>query len=340
MEILPTSNITTTEVGNILSTSSRDIGVLCTNHTINMWSKHKPVRDPRISVPLNEVGKGSDNRWGLNIPSYVNGSYPLTTYIRPGTWVDKTGQHKTPFRLGDFRGYCHGNLTPPVTIGPKPAQIETTSLGTNGVIYLQSQVMLGAPLIGLHDLGLRVCAMFYISGTNTLVGWASAPDDTNGFGASYIAYQLTSQTMTLDIKFSLVQSYHPWSTKAIPTDLSMWEIPRQFPGQNGDWIGVPLVLGAKSISNYSVLGYTGEQKLYYSITANYSFTAVIEIIEEGRTSGLWYKIQGIPVVANVAKSAYIYQSSLSYQLISGKKYTTNLYDAGTLKFSREMVVGP
>src|SRR5690554_3692632 len=173
---LPTTNITTMIVRNKLWSSTNSVGEFCTRSNINMWSKHKPVRDPRISVPLNEVGKGSDNRYGLNIPSYVNGSYPLTTYNRPR---GAGGQYSEPFRLGDFRGYYHGVLTPPVIIGSKPDKIETTNLGVYGVIYLQSMISYGAPLIGLYDLGLRVCAMFYLSGTNFLIGWASAPDDIN-----------------------------------------------------------------------------------------------------------------------------------------------------------------
>lgn len=327
---LPTTNITTTLVRNKLGSPTNNVDALCTYVSINMWSKRKPVRDSRISIPLNEVGKGSDNRYGLNIPSYINGSYPLTTYNRPRGYSE-------PFRLGDFRGYYHGVLTPPVTIGPKLDEIETTNQGVNGVIHLQRMIPPGAPLIGLSDLGLRVCAMFYVSGTNTLVGWASAPDDTTGYGASYIAYELSSTTRTLDIKFSLVQNYHPWTTGPILSGLPMWEIPRQFQGQNGDWIGVPVVLGYNNIvSNFAVLGYLGEQKIHYSITANYSYTARIEIIEEGR-SGLWYHIQNIPVVAGVTKTGDIF--SLAYPLVSGKKYTANLYDGNTLKSSHEMEVG-
>lgn len=329
---ITTTNVTTTAVRNKLGASTNNVGALCTHPNINMWSKRKPVRDGRISIPYNEVGKGSDNKWGLNIPSYVNGSYPLTTYNSPrGT----SGQFPEPYRLGDFRGYYHGSQTPPVTIGSKPDKMETTNLGVNGVIYLQSMIAPGSPLVGLSDLGLRVCAMFYISGTNTLVGWASAPDDVNGRGASYIAYQLSSTTMTLDIKFSLVKDYHPWTTTAIPTSLSMWEIPRRLSGENRDWIGVPLVFGYQNISNFAVLGYTGDQKIYYSISANYSFNARIEIVEEGR-SGFWYVAQNIPVVANVLKSEYLY--NLAYPF-SGKKLTANLYDGSTLKFSYVMTVG-
>lgn len=331
---LPTTNITTTLVRNKLGSPTNNVDALCTYVSINMWSKRKPVRDPRISIPLNEVGKGSDNRFGLNIPSYVNGSYPLTTYNRPRG----ADGYSEPSRLGDFRGYYHGVLTPPVTIGSKPNQIETTNQGVSGVINLQSMVSPGAPLIGLSDLGLRVCAMFYSSGTNFLIGWASAPDSIYGGVANYIAYKLSSSIMTLDIKFSLVESYHSWKTTAIPSNLPMWEIPRQFSGQNGDWIGVPIVFGStNSISSFGVLGYLGQQRIHYSIASNYSFTARIEITEEGRSSGLWYHIQNIPVVANVTKTGDIFV--LSYPLVGGKKYTANLYDGNILKSSHEIEVG-
>ena len=31
------------DVQKVLNTDDKDIGKLCTNSTINMWSKHKPV---------------------------------------------------------------------------------------------------------------------------------------------------------------------------------------------------------------------------------------------------------------------------------------------------------
>lgn len=76
-----------------------------------------------------------------------------------------------------------------------------------------------------------------------------------------------------------------------------------------------------------------------NIIGQLPFVQVSEVFEEVR-SGFWYSKGNIPVIANVTKSEYISSPTLPYPLVGGKKYTANLYDGTTLKFSREMMVGP
>ena len=57
---LGTTNISTSLVAQTIGEGSNDVGTLCKSTKINMWSKRKPVRDERISIPLLEVGL-SDN---------------------------------------------------------------------------------------------------------------------------------------------------------------------------------------------------------------------------------------------------------------------------------------
>src|SRR5690554_7998 len=96
---LPTTNITTTIVRNELGVDTNNVGELCVHSNVNMWSKRKPVRDSRLSIPVNEVGRGSAQNYGLNIPGYQGDDDLITTYERP------TGGSSSPYRLGDFRGY-------------------------------------------------------------------------------------------------------------------------------------------------------------------------------------------------------------------------------------------
>lgn len=91
------------DVQKVLNTDDKDIGKLCTNSTINMWSKHKPV-DGGGLFGINIVGSG------IKIPHAAT----ITDFIRLVTsgslnWsYDKpTGGEYSPYRLADFNGYDH-----------------------------------------------------------------------------------------------------------------------------------------------------------------------------------------------------------------------------------------
>lgn len=111
---MPTSNgiisapITTTDVANTLSSSSRDVGTLCINSNINKWARHKPVRYATTSGITDEQLKAVG--FGLEVPTYVtnweNALSQTYNYLRP------RGGASEPYRLGDFRNYSHNVPAP------------------------------------------------------------------------------------------------------------------------------------------------------------------------------------------------------------------------------------
>lgn len=108
-----TAPVTTTDVGNTLQSSSRDVGTLCTNKNINKWARHKPVRYATVTGITDEQLKSVG--FGLQVPTYVtNWETALTqtyTYLPPRGGADE------PYRLGDFRDYSH-NVPAPCSKSP------------------------------------------------------------------------------------------------------------------------------------------------------------------------------------------------------------------------------
>lgn len=112
MAALPSSNISTSLVANTLQTSSRDVGTLCTYNSINKWSKHKPIRYPKVDGLSDSEFKGTtaDQLAGIyyglksNVIATDYESLHQTTYEYVGK---PTGGQNAPYRLGDFRGYDH-----------------------------------------------------------------------------------------------------------------------------------------------------------------------------------------------------------------------------------------
>lgn len=104
--------INTTKVANTIQSSSRNVGVLCTASTINKWSKHKPIRYPKVDGLLEKEWRGTTadilqniiyglkvGTGGMNWKDLHNTNYEYVG--RP------TGGANAPYRLGDFRGYDH-----------------------------------------------------------------------------------------------------------------------------------------------------------------------------------------------------------------------------------------
>ena len=112
MAALPNSNISTSLVANTLKTSTHDVGSLCTHDNINKWSKHKPIRYPKVDGL-------SGNDWRGTISDILqNIMYGLKVGTSGANWKDlhntnyeyvgrPTGGANAPYRLGDFRGYDH-----------------------------------------------------------------------------------------------------------------------------------------------------------------------------------------------------------------------------------------
>ena len=92
------------DVQKVLSTNDNDIGKLCTNASINMWSKHKPVKDGGL-FSTNIVGRGIKIPYATTITDFMK----LITNGRTLDWsYDKpTGGIYSPYRLADFNGYDH-----------------------------------------------------------------------------------------------------------------------------------------------------------------------------------------------------------------------------------------
>lgn len=330
MGYISNSNITTTVVGNVLGTSSRDVGVLCTHPAINMWSKRKPVRDSRVVVPENEVGLG-DN-CGLAIPAWQGDDTLLTTYRRPGTWVDQTGQHSTPFRLGDFRGYQDQFLTRPVTvsIGSKPSVLYKRS---TSISY--SAVEANAPVVSLNDLAgnMRIGAVVYgkstTSGTPVFVGAATG-------GGGYIPLELYGVSYAyLDIKFGLFEGDLPWTT-TFPTGQIKYELPRVYPGENANWTNIPLQEYIEYIQNFEIAGFLSQQQIQYSIKAGNRDVACILTIRRISDNTIIFQKSNINVLAGQLQSftdSVPLQANTEYMV----HLTSNL--AGEPEIIRPLFVG-
>lgn len=322
-------NITTTAVGNILGTSSRNVGELCTHNAINMWSKRKPVRDSRITIPVDEVGMG-DN-CGLAIPAWTGDDTKLTTYRRPGTWVDQTGQHSTPFRLGDFRGYQDVYQNRPVTVGTKPSVLYKRS---ESIPY--SAVVPTAPVVSLNDLAgdMRVGAVVYgkatTGGTPVFIGAATG-------GGGYIPLQLYGvEYAYLDIKFGLFEGDLAWTT-TFPTNQLKYEIPRAYVGENPNWTNMPLQEYIEYIQNFEIAGFLSAQQIQYTIRAGNRTVGCTLTIRRDSDNTIIFQKSNINVTAGTAQSF----TDSNVPLQAGVSYTVTLTSnlAGEPVITRPLFVG-
>ena len=86
------------DVQKVLNTNDNDIGSLCTNDSINMWSKHKPVKDGGL-FSINIVGSGIKIPYATTITDF----FRLVTDGSLNWSYDKpTGGKYSPYRLADF----------------------------------------------------------------------------------------------------------------------------------------------------------------------------------------------------------------------------------------------
>ena len=107
---LPSTNITTTLVGNTIGVSTRDVGALCTSPNINMWSKCKPLRISGMPNRSLDWWKAPDGNCGfsvkqistyLDLPNIIDGIMNGWEYQKPSGGVN------SPYRIADFGGYRH-----------------------------------------------------------------------------------------------------------------------------------------------------------------------------------------------------------------------------------------
>lgn len=105
-----------TDFTPISSRDTFDLADLCTHKNINMWSKRKPIRDSRLFMTEAQLDSVSlAKNYGLNMPYYRSNTnsclIDLAKAVADGTAVwsynRPRGGTAEPFRLGDFRNYCH-----------------------------------------------------------------------------------------------------------------------------------------------------------------------------------------------------------------------------------------
>ena len=325
---LPTSDLSVLSVRNALGVSTTNVGVLCTSPSINMWSRRKPVRDPRINIPYSDVGKGADGMCGLILPPWEGDDTLLTGYLKPRGVI---GGYVEPFRLGDFRGYFDDRSLP-VKLLPKPASITLSKQdGTGYLSNVYTSLSPGAPMVTMQDLEMQVCTFYYLHSSH-FIGWS--PTTYFNFGERLI--------MNLDIKFGLIrtvqaESLNNWYTSLPGSGINIYELPREYAHQNKNWINVPTVLPPGTITNWNMLIRHDQNQLQYSISADYSFSATMVIREQGSdTIILQFNVS---VTANVPATGSRPLNSGPYPIEPGKTYIGYIYDGLTLKGSTILPAG-
>ena len=313
---LPSDKISISMVKQAIGSGSNDVGTLCTHPNINMWSKRKPVRDGRISIPLSEVGL-SDN-CGLTLHKFTGAGNQITRYNKPGTWDDQTGQHITPYRLGDFRDYVHDIKTRPVEISsnsrPDNLWRKQTAISVTRVAQPYLPVVTLADFPNDLRLGVVIYGRIYTHEEGVFVGCASALNQTDDF---VVANLTDVEYLFLDVQFCLIDGYVAWTT-TMPTGRIMYEIPREYPGENANWINVPLDTPAEGIKTFEIASFISQQQVQYIIETYTTTTGRIEIIP---SSGTTMHITNIQLPANTRVSL----TANNMFLESGVSYTAKLY---------------
>lgn len=105
--MLPTTNITTTLVGNTLGVSTRKVSELCTSALINKWSLYKPIDYDKSSGLTDADYFAADFGYTISSQnSYISLKNAIS--LNKGWDYNKPrGGKNSPYRLGDFRKYDH-----------------------------------------------------------------------------------------------------------------------------------------------------------------------------------------------------------------------------------------
>lgn len=177
--------VSISDVQSVLGTSANDLGQLCRNTNINMWSRHKPVGYNSITP----IGFGDSD--GSNEAKTVNYGIRPANYIVNDSGIDTSdvtdlfelsgfdwvyyppaGGSSQPYRLTDFKGYSH-NAAPFIVVEGTGDISVNTAKSSTFTIYatldpgdsyenLQSYDFAGA-LIDLSDwfLTVMIDGLFY-----------------------------------------------------------------------------------------------------------------------------------------------------------------------------------
>lgn len=106
---LASSGITTSAVGNALGTTSRDVGALCTNSNINIWSRWKPIAHTATTMTWDTMKNAN---YGINVLSSNSPTTLFNNVKNNGNLGYTYNKPTNNFRLGDFRNYDHNASIP------------------------------------------------------------------------------------------------------------------------------------------------------------------------------------------------------------------------------------
>jgi len=200
------TDITITDIKNVLGEATYNLFDLGTSANINMWSRYKPVRDAYLGV-----------NWPLSSMIYGSGRYGLAFGQRTAIGIDggptdmdltnwtyqqpRGGSHggaiDEPVRLGDFRGYSHT----PSNTNSRPVVGVDTANAPSGTYYVYagdtvswSTITCSNDTVGIKPddmivnvggdtMGDYFLAVYFTDGADTK--WLSSATDVNG-GSSVI----------------------------------------------------------------------------------------------------------------------------------------------------------
>lgn len=259
MDTLSSNNITTSLVRTILGESSNKVSDLCKSPNINMFSKRKPVRDARITIPLNEVGIASN--YGLEVPLW-NGTNQFWAYNKP------RGGSNEPFRLGDFRGYFH-EADIPVRINDYTGYIHMISFNSQMVITgLFAIPDADSPNIALQDV---------------LPDYYFAVQLTNNHSETVWGTNSNPNELSLTINFSLAPfNTSNWRNATITAKFFMSSVAKTFAENDKT--------ATKKALHYDSSNLTTQQ--FNSSTEAYLSSEIVGI-RNSLTTGVWLWADGI-----------------------------------------------
>lgn len=153
-KISETDPVSVTDVRTALSSSSKDVGTLCSSPSVNVWAKYKPVPLAEI-VPLRSSAwwKGTSGKCGMDITTYTSLT-ALFAALSGGNYQwgreQVTGGTSAPYRLLDFQGYNHNAENPVGAIGGTSYTI------SSGKITIQYDIAaVGSDNITISDIEIN-----------------------------------------------------------------------------------------------------------------------------------------------------------------------------------------
>ena len=110
---LGSSGITVSQVKAALGYNNTNIGGLCSNRNVNVWSKWKPIHSSETTLTIDILKKAN---YGISILQSNSVTSLYNNVVANGnvgyTYTRPFGGVFSPFRLGDFRNYDHSAEVP------------------------------------------------------------------------------------------------------------------------------------------------------------------------------------------------------------------------------------